>query len=149
MVQERFWALRLKGFRMADRDLMHLVLPHVRHPEDGPLRVARPRSAQLILDSGTTFFTAPPRLFNEITKQVRPTSCDRIHEFPNFVYTVRCLRALRLAFQVGTELSNQSKSFDLVIPPEVGVKEEAHESIASPRFIWCGTLGITVVSLVS
>ena len=32
----------------------------------------RPPDALAVLDSGTTFFTAPPRLFNEISRAVGP-----------------------------------------------------------------------------
>ena len=52
----------------------------------------RPKSAVLLVDSGTTFFTAPRRLFNKISEKVWPMNCDKIHTLPEFVFTVPCLQ---------------------------------------------------------
>ncbi|CAJ1456876.1 unnamed protein product [Effrenium voratum] len=117
VAEEKFWSISLLGFRLglhSVQDLLPLLLPYVKRPSDGPLSQLpedspsrRPPDALAVLDSGTTFFTAPPRLFNEISRAVGPRSCDSIAGFPEFVFTV------------GTNLSNRSQTYDLVVPPQM------------------------------
>ena len=95
VAEERFWSLALRGFRLGsaeDEQLLPLLLPKKPEAGDGPVLLqGLPENAILVVDSGTTFFTAPPRLFNKITEKVWPMNCDKIHTLPEFVFTAPCL----------------------------------------------------------
>eukprot|EP00435_Cladocopium_sp_Y103_P055776 s93_g18.t1 len=128
VAQEKYWSVPLRGFRLgrnSTEDLLHLLLPFERHPEDGPVMASAElyQKAQLILDSGTTFFTAPPRLFSKITTVMEPTSCHHINVFPDLVFTV------------GTDLRNFSAVQELVVPPEVYMVRDPFEHHCEPGFM--------------
>ncbi|CAL1146112.1 unnamed protein product, partial [Cladocopium goreaui] len=130
VAQEKYWSVPLRGFRLgrnSTEDLLHLLLPFERHPEDGPVMASADvelyQKAQLILDSGTTFFTAPQRLFNKITTVMEPTSCHHIHVFPDLVFTV------------GTDLRNFSAVHELVVPPEVYMVRDPFDHHCEPGFM--------------
>ncbi|CAK9066149.1 Gastricsin (Pepsinogen C) [Durusdinium trenchii] len=109
VAQEKYWSLLLRGFRLgrnSTNDLLHLLFPPKKRREDGSRAVEEMPSAHLLMDSGTTFFTAPPRLFNEISRFIWPSS-HHLQRFPELVFTV------------GTDLTNHSALAELVIPPEV------------------------------
>ena len=133
VVQEKFWSLPLRGFRLGRNstvDLLHLLWPYEKKPDDGPfLReltevsdAPLSKKAHLIMDSGTTFFTAPQRLFNEITKVIEPAMCHYVHVFPELVFTV------------GTSLTNHSAVEELIIPPEVYMVRDGDDR-CEPGFI--------------
>ncbi|CAE7315542.1 PGC [Symbiodinium sp. CCMP2592] len=108
--EERYWSLSLQGFRLGgEQDVLDLLLPQKPQRGDGPVFFGqdRPKSAVLLVDSGTTFFTAPRRLFNKISEKVWPMNCDKIHTLPEFVFTV------------GTNLSNYSAVQEIRVPPSV------------------------------
>ncbi|CAE7616060.1 PGA [Symbiodinium natans] len=111
IAEERYWSLSLRGFRLGgeQEELLPLLLPQKPKRGDGPISFAEevPERAALVVDSGTTFFTAPRRLFNKISQTVWPMSCDKIHTLPEFV------------FAVGTNLSNHSAMHEIRVPPNV------------------------------
>ena len=111
IAEERYWSLSLRGFRLGgeQEELLPLLLPQKPKRGDGPISFAEevPERAALVVDSGTTFFTAPRRLFNKISQTVWPMSCDKIHTLPEFVFAV-ALPCRRYPF-FWTESANLSK----------------------------------------
>ena len=155
IAEERFWSLSLLGFRLgsAKEDLLHLLFPKKPQPGDGPLASAEdvPESGVLLVDTGTTFFTAPHRLFNKITEKVWPMNCDKIHTLPEFIFTAVCqqmsfascswhdgtlqisqIRMIVSCAKVGTNLSNRSAVHELKVPASVYMIQNAFNGDCMP-----------------
>lgn len=60
VVQEHYWALELADFRI------------------GNTSVGRGHANRVIIDSGTTYFTAPTSLYSKVTKRLAPATCSEV-----------------------------------------------------------------------
>jgi len=76
VVQPHYWSLELVDFKVGNTSMKGAGL--------GSLPVKR-----LIVDSGTTYFTAPPGLHQEILKQVPDASCDKVKDYPPLTYVLK------------------------------------------------------------
>jgi len=74
--QELYWAVDLVAFRVGGRAFDF----------SGAAAGTAPR---LILDSGTTFFTAEGALYDAVVEQARPALCSELAGRPSMVYTLR------------------------------------------------------------
>ena len=48
-----------------------------------------PRVSKLILDSGTTYFTAPPGLLQKIMDRLPSGNCDQTKNYPDLHYIMK------------------------------------------------------------
>jgi pepsin A len=74
VVQAHYWALELIDFKIGGTSIL----------EDGPGRVRR-----LIVDSGTTYFTAPTGLFDEIVGRLPQAACRDVEDYPTITFVLR------------------------------------------------------------
>jgi len=108
VVQEHYWAIELMDFLIGGES--YAVEPAREYfsffdstgpsrPKDSGRRVER-----LIIDTGTTYFTAPPGIFDKILKLIPGNTCDKTKDYPDITY--------KLVDENGVQ-------FDLVVPPSV------------------------------
>jgi len=74
VVQPHYWALELLGFKLGNHSMIDV----------GALPVKR-----LIVDSGTTFFTAPEELHDLIVAKIPEASCDEVNSYPPMTYVLK------------------------------------------------------------
>lgn len=101
VVVQRYWALDLVSFRLGDGpDLSG----HLHREHWGRERPESAAGAILVVDSGTTFFTAPYGLRAAFEEVVTPRPCSQISQLPDLVYGLRdgsgAVRELRVPPEV-------------------------------------------------
>jgi len=74
VVQTHYWSLDLLDVKLGSRSIL----------SNGPDRPKR-----LIVDSGTTYFTAPASMFSDLTNRIPEANCDRVESYPDLVYVLR------------------------------------------------------------
>lgn len=109
-------------------DLVSLHVGNVSFDFAQSTRRSRGASAapRLIVDSGTTFFTATGAVLAAVMSQARPAPCNQIAGFPRLVYTVRDVHGSQR---------------ELVIDPEdYMVDDTANEGECMPGFVDLGVI---------
>eukprot|EP00931_Biecheleriopsis_adriatica_P054383 TRINITY_DN31995_c0_g1_i1.p1 TRINITY_DN31995_c0_g1~~TRINITY_DN31995_c0_g1_i1.p1 ORF type:complete len:561 (-),score=119.13 TRINITY_DN31995_c0_g1_i1:9-1691(-) len=92
VVEPYYWALEMAGFRIGDEELAHLLDDEDGQQEGGG--AASPSSTKpkykVLVDTGTTFFTAQGRLFGKIQQMLPPAPCKSIDKksHPDITYTL-------------------------------------------------------------
>jgi len=76
VVQPHYWALELLDFRLGNTSMTNVGM------SDDPVK-------RLIVDSGTTYFTAPQGLHEQITAQIPEADCDHVTGYPPLTYVLR------------------------------------------------------------
>jgi pepsin A len=79
VTQEHYWSVDVIDFKIGD-------LSHVEFIE---FKNEGPRVSKLILDSGTTYFTAPPGLFQKIMDRLPSGNCDQTKNYPDLHYIMK------------------------------------------------------------
>jgi len=69
VVQPHYWALELVDFKFGNESM-------------GPVK-------RLIVDSGTTYFTAPTHLHGKLTDRMREADCDKVKDYPPLTYVLK------------------------------------------------------------
>eukprot|EP00931_Biecheleriopsis_adriatica_P042441 TRINITY_DN24197_c0_g2_i2.p1 TRINITY_DN24197_c0_g2~~TRINITY_DN24197_c0_g2_i2.p1 ORF type:complete len:526 (-),score=88.27 TRINITY_DN24197_c0_g2_i2:26-1576(-) len=134
VVEERYWSLSLLGFRMGNtskRQMLGLIGMDRRRRGDGPASFSRMseqiQKCLLVVDTGTTYFTAPPRLFNAIAEMTTPRECSKISAMPAMVFTLQ------------TSMLNKSSVEDLIVPPEVYMVRSFDQDWCTPGIMLMGS----------
>jgi len=90
VVQPHYWAIELVDFRIGDKSY-----------GDGGMK-------RLIFDSGTTFFTAPPMIYDEVVHRLKPAPCSAVESdserYAPLVYVLR---------------SASGKKYELTLPQDI------------------------------
>jgi pepsin A len=76
VVQPHYWSLELKDFRLGNTSMKDASM-------DGD------SIKRVIVDSGTTYFTAPDGLHNKIVNKIREASCSEVTDYPPLVYVLQ------------------------------------------------------------
>lgn len=76
VVQPHYWALELVDFRVGNKSMKDVGM------SEDPVK-------RLIVDSGTTYFTAPEGLHEEIMSQIPDADCDAVADYPPITYVLR------------------------------------------------------------
>jgi len=92
--QQHYWSCDLLDFRIGD----------VSHTNFLEFKNSGPRVSKLILDSGTTYFTAPPGLFQKVMDRLPSTKCDEVDKYPSLHYIMKDV---------------DGQTHDIEIPPHV------------------------------
>jgi pepsin A len=96
VVQPHYWSIELLDFKIGDESFAYDARPWT---EEGKKRVDK-----LILDTGTTYFTAPPSICDKILEKIPGGSCERTKNYPNLTYKL---------------MDEDGVPYDLVVPPSV------------------------------
>jgi pepsin A len=78
VVQPHYWSLELIDFKVGNTSMSTWG------PDDD-----RQRVKHVIVDSGTTFFTAPPGLYQQVAKHFPAADCDKVSDYPPLTYVLR------------------------------------------------------------
>jgi len=99
VVQPHYWALELLGFRIGNQSF-----------GDGKLR-------RLIVDTGTTYFTAPDFMHQDVVDRIPATSCSEVErrpdKYPPLVWTIR---------------NSHGSTYDLEVPQQTYMLGDGDES---------------------
>jgi hypothetical protein len=76
VVQAHYWALELLDFKLGNTSMREVGM------SGEPVK-------RLIVDSGTTYFTAPEGLHEEIMGHIPEASCDTVDSYPPLTYVLR------------------------------------------------------------
>jgi len=76
VTQPHYWALELIDFKLGNVSMKTVGM------SDDPVK-------RLIVDSGTTYFTAPQGLHEQITAQIPEADCDHVTSYPPLTYVLR------------------------------------------------------------
>lgn len=79
---EHYWSVDIIDFRIGN-------VSHVNFLEFKSASSTNPRVSKLILDSGTTYFTAPPSLFQKVMDRLPSRLCADVHHYPDLHYTMK------------------------------------------------------------
>jgi len=107
IAQAHYWALELVDFKLGGRSLAGKVGSH------GHVR-------RLIIDSGTTYFTAPSEIYSEILAQVPEADCDMAHGYEPITYVLR---------------DTLGKTFDLEVTHETYMISDKEGLFCRPAFM--------------
>merc|ERR1719440_1435777 len=75
VVQPHYWALELLDFKLGDKSMKDAGMM------GDPVK-------RLIVDSGTTYFTAPEAMHGEITSQIPEAPCSEVNNYPPLTYVL-------------------------------------------------------------
>lgn len=76
VVQPHYWALELIDFRLGNMSMRKIGMG------GEPVR-------RLIVDTGTTYFTAPEGLHEQIVEQIPEADCNHVNSYPPMTYVLR------------------------------------------------------------
>lgn len=76
VVQAHYWALELVDFKVGNVSMKSIGM------SDDPVK-------RLIVDSGTTYFTAPEGLHEQIVSQIPEADCDAVEKYPPLTYVLK------------------------------------------------------------
>jgi hypothetical protein len=76
VVQPHYWALELLDFKLGNTSMKSVGMT------DEPVK-------RLIVDSGTTYFTAPEGLHGQILDMIPEASCDKVNSYPPLTYVLK------------------------------------------------------------
>lgn len=77
VIQPHYWALELLDFKLGNTSMKSAGM------SDGE------SVRRLIVDSGTTYFTAPEGMQDEIVSKIPDASCDDVNNYPPLTYVLR------------------------------------------------------------
>jgi len=109
VMQEHYWSLDLIDFRIGEQSHTEFLETG---EQTGPthnsnfieFKSTGQRVSRLILDSGTTYFTAPPGLFSKIMDRLPGANCNEVQSYPQLHYILKDV---------------DGKVHDVSIPPSV------------------------------
>merc|ERR1719230_2547678 len=109
VTQEHYWTLDLIDFKIGEQSHTEFLQTEggVGNPVNGnfiEFKSTANRVSRLILDSGTTYFTAPPGLFDKIMDRLPGARCDQTKDYPPLHYIMKDV---------------DGKVHDVTIPPSV------------------------------
>lgn len=82
IVEKSYWALDLVGFQIGNETFNFTTAHNLESgPEDLP--------PWLVVDTGTTFFTAEGAIYRRIRALAPHTACDQVHMLPSLTYFLR------------------------------------------------------------
>jgi len=87
VTQPHYWAVDLHGFFVGDERIA-VKSSHPRLPEE-TLAEEEGRPSKLIVDSGTTYFTADGETYDEISKMLPAAHCNRTLRYPNLRFELK------------------------------------------------------------
>lgn len=76
VVQPHYWALELIDFKVGNTSMKEVGM------SGDPVK-------RLIVDSGTTFFTAPESLHDQILQHIPEADCDQVTNYPPLTYVLK------------------------------------------------------------
>lgn len=82
VTKEHYWSVDIIDFRIGNTS-------HVNFLEFKSSSAANPRVSKLILDSGTTYFTAPPSLFQKVLDRLPSALCANVQHYPDLHYVLK------------------------------------------------------------
>jgi len=106
VVQAHYWALELVDVRMGNKSLV----------STGDSRKVK----RVIIDSGTTYFTAPSEVYSEIVSKAPEARCDKVNNYESLTYVLRDV---------------QGKLFDIVVTQETYMIANLDGSQCRPAFM--------------
>jgi len=100
--QEHYWSCDLLDFKVGEQS--HTDFLEFKGSPESLVEGAGtgPRVSKLILDTGTTYFTAPPGLFRQVMDKLPSCDCSDIHKYPDLHYIMKDV---------------EGKVHDVAIPP--------------------------------
>jgi len=113
VTQEHYWSLDLIDFKIGEKSHTEFLQTGEgdgdgtgpsHHSNFIEFKSTGQRVSRLILDSGTTYFTAPPGLFSKIMDRLPGAKCDEVHDYPSLHYVLKDV---------------DGKVHDIAIPPSV------------------------------
>jgi len=110
VTQEHYWSIDLVDFKIGD----------VSHVDFMEVSSEGMRVNKLILDTGTTYFTAPPGVFNEVLQRLPSTVCSQINTYPTLHYTLK---------------DADGEEYTLDIPPSVYMVSTYGDGWCDPAFM--------------
>jgi pepsin A len=94
VTQEHYWSIDIIDFKVGD----------VSHVDFLEYKSTGPRVSKLILDTGTTYFTAPPGLYTKVTDMLPSTDCSKVDKYPSLHYVLKDV---------------DGQIHDITVPPQV------------------------------
>jgi hypothetical protein len=76
VIQPHYWALELLDFKLGNKSMKTVGM------SDEPVR-------RLIVDSGTTYFTAPEGMHDQIVNKIPEAPCDKVDSYPPLTFVLR------------------------------------------------------------
>ena len=109
VVQEHYWALELVDFLIGSESYAVDTGPRYGNwfsssSLDLETKNTGRRVEKLIVDTGTTYFTAPPSICDKILQKIPGGNCEKTRSYPNLTYKL---------------VDEDGVPFDLVVPPSV------------------------------
>ncbi len=104
VVQPHYWAIELVDFLIGEKSFAVDDTPRYFDFSTDPSQSNNKRITKLIVDTGTTYFTAPTGLTSKILYLLPGTRCSEVHKYPNLTYKL---------------VDEDRVPFDLVVPPSV------------------------------
>jgi len=104
VVQPHYWAIELVDFLIGNKSYAIDDSPPSYFDFSDPNVKKNNRISKLILDTGTTYFTAPTGLTSKILQLVPGTKCSETTKYPDITYKL---------------MDEDRVPFDLVVPPSV------------------------------
>eukprot|EP00933_Yihiella_yeosuensis_P052097 TRINITY_DN5008_c0_g2_i3.p1 TRINITY_DN5008_c0_g2~~TRINITY_DN5008_c0_g2_i3.p1 ORF type:complete len:465 (-),score=71.18 TRINITY_DN5008_c0_g2_i3:172-1566(-) len=89
VVQPHYWALELVDFRIGGTSLFN--------------DKSRSNPRYLVVDSGTTYFTAPGHLHDTILSKIPSAKCDSVESYPKMTYVLRSGNGKIYELDIGQE----------------------------------------------
>ena len=111
VIEPHYWSLRLVDFLIGNESYAVDSTPgytdwfgssSALQPDES--RRTERRVEKLIIDTGTTYFTAPPSICEKILQKLPGGDCQRTKDYPNLTYKL---------------VDEDGEPFDLVVPPSV------------------------------
>jgi pepsin A len=96
VIQEHYWTIELLDFMIGNQTYAEIPKESYHH--------AGAKITKLIVDTGTTYFTAPPGLAEVILEKIPGTECQEISKYPDITYVLK---------------DQYGEKFNLVISPKV------------------------------
>lgn len=83
--QQHYWSVDLMDFKIGEESHTNFL----EFKSSATMSTEHPRVSKLILDSGTTYFTAPPGLFQKVMDRLPSTHCAETQKYPNLHYILK------------------------------------------------------------
>ena len=107
VVQEHYWTIRLVDFMIGNKSFAYMPKRYSFYDPSSKLSVDDSRGIKvdkLVLDTGTTYFTAPPGICEDILRTVPGGNCERTKAYPDITYKL---------------IDEEGVPYDLVVPPSI------------------------------
>jgi pepsin A len=104
VVQPHYWAIELVDFLIGDESYTTDTGFRYGNWLDNDSNLPERKVDKLIVDTGTTYFTAPPAICDKILRKIPGGNCQGTRNYPNLTYKL---------------VDENGVPFDLVVPPSV------------------------------